>query len=421
MTLGAIDGYLEQLADELVRMGLRQRRIARILAEVRDHLEESARRLRAQGRTADVAQREAVARFGSPAALARSYLDALAEGAALANGAVFSPDTLAATSRPVGRAVTATRRGKGGKGMQVVEYRPELLPALRRLANQHLASVPPGWELTERQLATVLRDPDQEGTYFREEPDHGTTETFCVMGQGQLVAAASLWRSDRNDPRWTNGQYVQKYRDSGQANWILADPQSEKGLQILLETFAQRARRLGCDSLSAGGGLHVCRHSMPASWPHLITGLQDFGFEVEQHGILMYRSLQDADPGEPPAIDGLTFEWQLDPEAPEWELHALLDGKRIGECGVWGLSRHVADRPDYRHWINFEWTEVAEPYQRQGIGSWLVREQLRRHRERGAKHALRREWFYHREELGFYAALGFERLQEWWSYRMEGL
>ena len=124
MTPGAIDGYLEQLADELVRMGLRQRRIARILAEVRDHLEESARRLRAQGRTADVAQREAVARFGSPAALARSYLDALAEGAALANGAVFSPDTLAATSRPVGRAVTATRRGKGGKGMQVRRVPP---------------------------------------------------------------------------------------------------------------------------------------------------------------------------------------------------------------------------------------------------------------------------------------------------------
>lgn len=415
MTPGAIDDYLERLADELARMGLHRRRSARILAEVRDHLEESARKLCTQGHTADIAQQEAVARFGPPAALARSYLDALAAGAVLTNGAVFSLDTLATASRP------ATRHGKGGKGMQVVEYRPELLPALTRLANQHLASVPPGWELTEHQLATVLRDPDQEGAYFREEPDHGTTETFCVLDKGQLVAAASLWRPDRNDPRWTNGQYERKYRDSGQALWILADPQSGKGLQLLLETFAERARRLGCDSLSAGGGLCFGRHGMPASWPHLSAGLQDFGFEVEQHGVLMCRSLQDADPGEPPAIDGLTFEWQLDPEAPEWELHALLDGKQIGECGVWGLSRHVSDRPDYGCWINIEWAEVAEPYQRQGIGSWLVREQLRRHRERGAKYALRREWFYHPVELGFYEALGFERLQEWWNYRMEGL
>ena len=421
MTPGAIDGYLQRLADELARAGLHRRRRARILAEVRDHLEESARRLRAQGLAADAAQQEAVARFGSPAVLAHSYLNALAEGAALANGAVFSLDTLATASRPAGRSVTARHPNKGGKSMQVVEYRPELLPALRRLANQHLASVPPGWELTEQQLATVLGDPDQEGTYFREEPDHGTTETFCVLDRGQLVAAASLWRSDRDDPRWTNGQYERKYRDSGQAGFILADPQSGKGLQVLLETFAQRARRLECDSLSTGGGLCVARHGMPASWPHLIAGLQDFGFEVEQHGVLMYRSLQDAGPGESPAIDGLTFEWQLDAEGPEWELHALLDGKRIGECGVWGLSRHVADRPDYRHWINVEWTEVAEPYQRQGIGSWLVREQLRRHRERGAKQALRREWLTDPVALSFYEALGFERLQEWWSYRMDGL
>ncbi len=415
MTPGAIDGYLRQFADELARAGLHRRRRVRILAEVRDHLKESARRLCAQGRAADAARQEAVTRFGPPVALARSYLDALAAGAVLTNGAVVSLDRLSVVSWP------ATRHDKGGNGMQVVEYRPQLLPDLTRLANQHLASVPPGWELTEHQLATVLRDPDQEGAYFREEPDHGTTETLCVLDKDRLVAAASLWRSDRSDPRWTNGQYERKYRDSGQALWILADPQSGQGLQLLLETFAQRARRLGCDSLSAGGGLCFGRHGMPASWPHLTVGLQNFGFEVEQHGVLMYRSLQDADPGEPPAIDGLTFEWQLDPEGPEWELHALLDGKRIGECGVWGLSRHVADRPDYGHWINLEWTEVAEPYQRQGIGSWLVREQLRRHRERGAKYALRREWFDHPEELSFHEALGFEHLQEWWSYRMEGL
>ena len=86
MTPGAIDGYLRQFADELARAGLHRRRRARILAEVRDHLKESARRLRAQGRAADAAQQEAVARFGPPAALARSYLDALAAGAVLTNG-----------------------------------------------------------------------------------------------------------------------------------------------------------------------------------------------------------------------------------------------------------------------------------------------------------------------------------------------
>ena len=43
MKPGAIDGYLEQLADELARMGLHRRRRARILAEVQVHLIDTGR------------------------------------------------------------------------------------------------------------------------------------------------------------------------------------------------------------------------------------------------------------------------------------------------------------------------------------------------------------------------------------------
>ena len=80
--------------------------------------------------------------------------------------------------------------------MQVVEYRDRLLPDLRRLANRHLALLTPGWELTERQLASVLRDPFQYGPYFREEPWPGATEIVCVMDRERLVAAAALWLPD---------------------------------------------------------------------------------------------------------------------------------------------------------------------------------------------------------------------------------
>ena len=87
MTPGAIAGYLEQLADELARMGLRQRRIARIVAEVRRPPGAS----RCGGGAASgpavptLPGEQAVARFGAPAELARQLmLDALSsEGAAL--------------------------------------------------------------------------------------------------------------------------------------------------------------------------------------------------------------------------------------------------------------------------------------------------------------------------------------------------
>ena len=51
-----------------------------------------------------------------------------------------------------------------------------MLPDLRQMANLHLALLTPGWELTERQLASLLRDPLQYGAYFREEPQPGVAE-----------------------------------------------------------------------------------------------------------------------------------------------------------------------------------------------------------------------------------------------------
>jgi len=62
-----IDSYLADL-----RLALRSRFLLRrrLLAEVEDHLRESAEELRRSGLAADDAEREAVARFGSPKAIA---------------------------------------------------------------------------------------------------------------------------------------------------------------------------------------------------------------------------------------------------------------------------------------------------------------------------------------------------------------
>ena len=121
--------------------------------------------------------------------------------------------------------------------MQVVEYRDRLLPDLGRLANRHLALLIPGWELTERQLASVLRLP----------------------GDG---------------------------RDTAQILWLLSDPESRGGLRTLLEAACGRAARMGCRRITSGDGCGVCpaRYGVPASWAHLGTGLSEHGFEVKSPG-----------------------------------------------------------------------------------------------------------------------------------------
>jgi GNAT superfamily N-acetyltransferase len=53
---------------------------------------------------------------------------------------------------------------------------------------------------------------------------------------------------------------------------------------------------------------------------------------------------------------------------------------------------------------------VSEPYRRRGIASWLLAEAAAWLRRGGATHVLAYAWPEQTDELGFYAACGFEEL-----------
>ncbi len=281
----------------------------------------------------------------------------------------------------------------------------------------------PGWELTERQLAPVLRDPLRYGPYFREEPQPGATEIVCVMDRERLVAAAALWLPDRSDPRWSDGRLPGDGRDEAELLWLLSDPESEGGLRTLLEAASGRAARLGCRHITAGDGCGVCpaRYGLPASWPHLGAGLEEHGFAVESQSAMMHARLTDLDDGAPADIDGLTLEWREDPEVPEWGLVARLGGRQVGECQAWGLSRHVAGHPGYRRWMIVEWIEVAESHRRRGIGRGLVWEQMRAHAKRGGTDALLQVHLPDPDALRFHEAMGFSVIETGTTYRKDDL
>ena len=135
----------------------------------------------------------------------------------------------------------------------------------------------------------------------------------------------------------------------------------------------------------------------------------------------MHARLPDLDHGAPPRIDGLTLVWREDPEVPEWELVAHLGGRQVGECQTWGLSRHVADHPEYRRWVIVEWIEVAESHRRQGIGRRLVREQMRAHAKRGGTDALLQVCLPDPDAARFHEAMGFSVIETSSTYRKDSL
>ena len=307
--------------------------------------------------------------------------------------------------------------------MQVVEYRDRLPPGLTGLANRHLCLLPPGWELTERQLASVLRDPLQYGPYFREEPQPGTTEIMCVMDHERLVTAAALWLPERSDPRWSDGRLRGDGRDGADLLWLLSDPASRHGLRTLLEAASGRAARLGCRRITAGDGCGVCpaRYGVPASWANIGAGLEEHGFAVTSQSAMMHARLTDLDDSAPADIDGLTLEWREDPEVPEWELFARVGSRQVGECQAWGLGRHLADHPEYRRWMIVELIEVAKSHRRQGIGRRLVFEQMRAHAKRGGTDALLQVFLPDPDALRFHEAMGFSVIETGSTYRKDNL
>ena len=134
---------------------------------------------------------------------------------------------------------------------------------------------------------------------------------------------------------------------------------------------------------------------------------------------MMHARLTDRDDDAPTDIDGLTLEWREDPAVPEWELVARLGG-RLGECLAWGLSRHLADHPEYRRWVIVEWIEVAESHRRRGIGGRLVREQMRAHASRGGTDALLQVFLPDPNAARFHEAMGFSVIETGTTYRKDG-
>jgi HAAS len=107
--VSTIASYLEELARLLPRSSRR-----RILAEVDAHLAESAQRARDRGADADAAAREAVARFGAPAQVAREFNSLRHRPRTIAQRAVAALVATAATASLGTATVWALEPSHGG-------------------------------------------------------------------------------------------------------------------------------------------------------------------------------------------------------------------------------------------------------------------------------------------------------------------
>jgi GNAT superfamily N-acetyltransferase len=259
--------------------------------------------------------------------------------------------------------------------MQVVEFRPDLLPDLTRLINEQTASIPPGCAFSEAQVAlTIEQAASLWGMHFPDDHDLYDVRTLCVLQRRELVAAAQ-WLMPR------------QRRDVCSLLWIVAKPNQRNALRTLLHLIEKQA------SGEAFGLIELGRFSfglgwfgIPALWSHIIDAMIEAGFEHTETWTLMHGSTNAQK--EPPLPRYVKLAWDMNKPALEWKLTAYLGDIPIGECQVWGAPDHFEGCEMFEQWATIEWVEVEGEYQRQGIATRLISEQIRFHSRRGVSHLM---------------------------------
>lgn len=258
---------------------------------------------------------------------------------------------------------------------------PEIFPFslrwlsdLTAMVNAHISQVPPGWTLTESQVAATMSVSSWWDVHYLAEPKTTDFEVLCAAENGRLAASAKILYVE------DGGAYI---------SWVVADSAEPDALSSLLDEVIEHARQRQCKGLGfSRWEFGLGWFGIPVLWSHLVRGLQGAGFEAEGEWVLVSGELPAATLLEPPGSIDVQVEWRINEPESEWKVVAWLDGIEVGECEFWGIPAVFRDSSDYEDWITVEWIGVEKPYQRRGIGRRLFAEGLRYQAGRGVKNVL---------------------------------
>jgi GNAT superfamily N-acetyltransferase len=290
--------------------------------------------------------------------------------------------------------------------LQLVEFRPTMLPQLTELVNRHICQIPPNWSLTELQVAYTLSHAG--GLWSAHYSDDGATqkvETVCVIEDNRLAAAAQ-WGLPANE------RELQIY-------WIVADPEQTRALRLLLAGITRQAKMRGySDIVLYRYAFGVGWYGMPQMWTHLIFGLEESGFEAVEKWVMMTTETNLPSRRIPPDPEQqIRLDWRANDGALEWKVEAFDGMTRIGTCEAWGIPPHLAGSQDADKWVTIEWVGVEKLYRRKGMGQVLLNEQLRHQTWRGVKNAILWTETSNAAARKLNEAMGFQYGPECWVFK----
>ena len=256
--------------------------------------------------------------------------------------------------------------------VQVRPFRRSDRDQLTQLVNAHAEAVVPGMSAS---VHAVLSSLERRPGEFIEDPWVSERVTLVAEQASRVAAAAHLLRYFPDERAGAH------FRDTGEICWLIFWPQAPAGnpcwpdataaAEALMAACAAQFGRWDVSRQYASGDLPVPGvYGVPEQWPHVAGLYQQAGFRHTGHTEVVYLTrVEDLPaPASPPlgglevrrsvGINGVRLSAVLGPEVTGYiEIETLDEGERLSRHGGWADVGNL---------------HVAPPYQRQGVGTWLL-------------------------------------------------
>jgi GNAT superfamily N-acetyltransferase len=243
---------------------------------------------------------------------------------------------------------------------------------LTQLVNAHAEAVVPGMSAS---VNTVLSSLERRPGEFIEDPWVSERVTLVAEQAGRITAAAHLLRYFPDERAGADA------RDAGEICWLLFWPQVPAGnphwpdataaAEALMAACGAQFGGWGVSRQYAGGELPVPGvYGVPEQWPHVAGLYQRAGFRhTGQTEVVYLARVQDLPGPAAVPLEGLTVRRSVGING--CRLSAVLGAEVTGyiEAEILDQGERLA-----RHggWADVGNLHVMPPYQRRGVGTWLL-------------------------------------------------
>ena len=290
--------------------------------------------------------------------------------------------------------------------MEIVQYTPNMQTPVTQFYNHLTANVPHCYLVKEAEFATAMHGVTT-GKANKKEGGLDSETAFVAMQNGSVQAFihVGIEREERVDGVIRFLGYERGARRAGQAVLEKAETYLKTYDISCISAFWQDYRYR----------FYHFEHAYLSDALDQVQALLGFnGYKRSEGEVFLDWKDYSVTPIPSSLPVTLSIDWKDGRgQLPNCTVRAFQDDKEVGECGSVS-GGEFSSHPDAQNWLHTTWLGIADEFQGQGLGRYLLQYALQEMHKVGYRHAaISTAWDNHRAFL-FYSNCGYRTVD--WTY-----